>query len=311
MISHLLLAFFSLSAFLSGLWALRYGLRQLASKRVEDLLEKLVRTPTRGIFTGTIVTALMQSSAAVTAIAVGLVSSGSLTFRSALGIVLGANVGSTVTPQMMQLNLRWLVYPTLVVGLLGLLSRERKWRFSALAAVGFSAVYLGLETLENALAPLSKSPYFAELLRNSTFHLEGAILCGILASTLLQSSTATTLVTMALVHDSSISLTSAIAIVLGANIGTCLTSVIASIGQSRAAVQVALFHVLLNIFGVLAIWPWIHPFSRWLVRLDHHPEQVVANAHTLFNVFSTLLVWPFTRTYARFIERLLPNQMNS
>lgn len=298
----------SLTAFLGGLRLMRSGLEGMASGKLQTLLQKLVRTPTRGIVTGTLITSVLQSSAAVTAMTVGMVAGGSLAFRDALGVVLGANVGSTVTPQLLTLNLWAIVIPALFVGILGFISRKPKYRQGSMALVGFASIFIALQSLERALEPLTHTDWFTATIQAGAANPWTAALAGCLTSALIQSSTATTVITMAMAADHLIPIPSAICIVLGANVGTCATSIIAAIGQSKSAQRVALAHVLLNVFGVVATIPFIAGFTTMTGWFSVEPSQQIANAQTLFNVLCTLFVWPVTRPFAKFVERLLPNQ---
>lgn len=297
----------SLVTFLGALHLMRSGLEGMAGGRLPLVLNRIVRTPTRGILTGIVATGLLQSSAAVTAISVGMVAGGSLLFRDAVGVVLGANVGSTVTPQLLALNLWVLAVPAFLAGGIAYFSRRPRWRNPGLALVGFASVFVALQSLTLALDPLSRTAWFKELLGLAAASHGSALLAGMIASAIVQSSTATTVFTMALAADGVLPLTSAVAVVLGANVGTCLTSVIAAIGQSRSAQRVALTHVLLNVLGVLAVWPWLGLFADLMRATTANASQQIANAHTLFNVSCTLLVWPLTGRFAGFVERLLPD----
>jgi phosphate:Na+ symporter len=308
MATHLLIATLALVAFLAGLHYMRKGLEGMMAGRIHLWIDRLVHSPTRGILSGTIATGFLQSSSAVTAIAVGLVSSDSMTFRSALGLVLGANVGSTIAPQLLRFNLSLLAIPAMSLSIIGLVSRQQKWRAPAVACAGLATIVLALAELDHALAPLSHEPFFLGLLKHGTGNLLMAMGCGALASAVIQSSTATTLVTMSLANDHLLTVQGAVAIVLGANIGTCLTSVIAAIGQNKGAQQVALSHVLLNGLGVALALPFIPVFAHAMSGTTLLPAAIVANAHTLFNLLCTLLVWPFVSQYAHFVEWLLPNR---
>ncbi|WAH38542.1 Na/Pi cotransporter family protein [Alicyclobacillus dauci] len=301
----------SLVAFIGGLKVMRQGLEGLAEGRLAKWLQRLAQTPTRGILTGTVTTAVLQSSAAITAITVGLVAGRNLTFRNGLGIVLGSNVGSTLTPQILTLNLWSVVIPSLAVGILGFLTRKPTLRQPSQALVGFSCIFIALEALKVSLHPLTTSVWFRDALQLAGGHILIAILAGCAASALVQSSTATTIITMALASTHVIPTSGAIAIVLGANVGTCFTSVIAAIGESRQAQQVALAHVILNVFGVLAFVPVMGPFTSSMAHTSPDIAQQIANAHTVFNIVCTVLVWPFTRHFAHLIERLLPDELHA
>lgn len=307
----LLASALSLIGFLGGLKVMRDGLEGLGKGRLQQILHRFVRTPTRGILTGIVTTGLMQSSAAITAITVGMVASGSLAFRDALGVVLGANVGSTMMPLLLTLNLWGLVIPALGIGVLGFFSRRPRLKYPSMALTGFAAIFISLQALTVALHPVTQTPWFAKLLEFAGSRPLLAVLCGFAASALIQSSTATTVLTMALAADGLIPLTGAIAIVLGANVGTCATSVVAAIGQPRAAVQVALSHVLLNVGGVALVLPLLRPFAQLMMWLSPNVSQQIANAHTTFNLLSTLLVWPVTKSFADLVEWLLPNNQHA
>lgn len=305
----------AVAGFVSALSVMRIGLEGMAEGRLPRLLHKCAGTPTRGILTGTVVTAILQSSSAVTAITVGLVAGGNLAFRDAVGIVLGANVGTTFTSQLLTFDLWQLAVPSLALGLamvLGGASLRRQPMYNlGLAISGFAGILISLQVLVLALHPIAAMPWFADWLETAGDNPILAILTGCFASALLQSSTATTVITMALAMDQLIPLQGAIAIVLGANVGTCATSVIAAIGRPRAAQQVALAHVLLNVGGVLLAYPLLELFADLVELIGGSPSRQVANAHSLFNIVCTLLMWPFTRQFARLVERLLPAERRS
>ncbi|WP_206917410.1 Na/Pi cotransporter family protein [Alicyclobacillus suci] len=301
----------SLVAFIGGLKVMRHGLEGMAEGRLAIWVQRLAKTPTRGILTGTVTTAILQSSAALTAITVGLVAGKSLTFRSGLGIVLGANVGSTITPQVLNLNLWGIVIPSLGFGILAVLTRKPVLRRPGEGLIGFACIFIALQALKVSLHPLTTSHWFTHALSVAGGQTVLAMVAGCLTSAIVQSSTAVTILTMTLGSSGIIPMTGAVAIVLGANVGTCLTSIIAAIGESRQAQQVALAHVILNVIGALAFLPIIGPFTTMVGWLSQDPAQLIANAHTIFNIVCTVVVWPFTRQFAALIERLLPDELHA
>jgi phosphate:Na+ symporter len=301
----------SVVAFLGGLTLMRHGMSGMSRGRLTVLLKEIAKSPTRGILTGTIATAAVQSSAAITAITVGLVAGGSLSFRNGLGIILGSNVGSTITPQILTLNLWGVVIPSLIAGILGFFSRRKRFYYPSMALTGFASIFIALESLETSLKPLTSHPVFMHILSVAGKNVLIGMLAGCLVSALIQSSTATTVVTMALAADGAIHIEGAIAIILGANIGTCITSVIAAIGQSIAAKQVALAHVMLNLVGAFAFMPFLHPFAILIAWMSPNASQQIANAHTIFNLACTVFVWPITTKFASFIEQLLPDKIHA
>lgn len=312
MLWNLLAAAAAVLGFVSALRVMRIGLEGLAAGRLPAILNRCAGTPTRGVLTGTLVTAIVQSSAAVTAITVGLVAGGNLAFRDAVGIVLGANVGTTLTAQLLTFPLWNLAVPSLGVGLAGLgagrLRHNPSLLQGSLALCGFAGILISLEVLVAALHPVANLPWFVHWLETAGEEPWLALLTGCLASAMLQSSTATTVITMALATDGLVPIQGAIAIVLGANVGTCATSVIAAVGQPRPAQQVALAHVLLNVTGALAGVFLLEAFTHAVVWLGGEPDRQVANAHTVFNILCTLIAWPFTYRFAAAIEWLLPDE---
>jgi phosphate:Na+ symporter len=301
----------ALSAFLGGLYIMRSGLEGMGHGRLPSILHRFVSTPTKGIITGLLTTTLLQSSAAITAITVGMVASGSMVFRDAVGIILGSNVGSTITPQLLTLNLWIFVAPFLLIGIIGYVFGAKRFRHASMALVGFATIFVALQALSHALHPLAQTPWFRNLLAYAGHHVLLAILTGVVASAMIQSSTATTVITMALAMEFVIPLTGGIAIVLGANVGTCATSVLAAVGQTRPAQQVALSHVLLNVSGVLIMLPFMNSFTDLMAAFATNPAQQIANAHTAFNILSTLLVWPLASPFSRLVEVLLPDQRHA
>ncbi|MCL6516349.1 Na/Pi symporter [Alicyclobacillus sp.] len=306
MVLNLVIAAAALFVFIGGLRVMRSGLEAMVDSRLPALLHTLARTPGRGILTGVVITAAVQSSAAITAAAVGLVASGSMAFRDALGIVLGANVGSTVTPQLLTFDLTAAAVVTLFLGTAAWLLGGPRIRPLARALCGFSCIFIAIHALERALQPVAATAWFHGWLQETAGSPWLALVTGCLASGLVQSSTVVTVIAMALAADGALPVDAGIAIVFGANIGTCITSVIASIGQSRPAQQVALAHVLLNVGGALAFLPFLGPYTALMARLAEGAAQQIANAHTVFNLLCTLAVWPVAGPFARLVEWLLP-----
>ncbi|WP_206830900.1 Na/Pi cotransporter family protein [Alicyclobacillus fructus] len=307
MITHIVATCLSLVAFLGGLRLMRSGFERMAEGRLARLIRTAASTPTRGIVTGALSTALLQSSGAVTAITVGLVAAGSLDFASGLGLVLGANVGTTVTPQLLHLNLWGIALPALGIGMILSLSPRRGQRPLGEGLVGFACLFIALQALAAALRPLASAPFFRHILAASGHQILWAALAGCVLSALVQSSTATTLIAMALADGHMIPLAGGIAIALGANVGTCLTSILAAIGTPRPAQRIALAHVLLNALGVALALPILHPLTTAIAAVSPSPGQAVANANTAFNALCTLAAWPFTRSFAQLLTRMLPD----
>jgi phosphate:Na+ symporter len=305
--SVLLLAL-GLSGFLAGMWIMRTGMERMAVDKLPLIIKRFVKTPTRGLLTGTVLTALIHSSAGISIISIGLVSAGAMTFADSLGVILGTNIGTTVTTQLLSFNLDQLIIPSIVAGVLLSLFLRGKYKYIGLAVLGFAAIFLALELIERALAPLSQTVWFRDVLAVSSRHPLLGVLAGTVLTALITSSTATTMLTIVLAGQGLIDLPGAIAIIFGNNIGTCVTSVIAAIGTPLHAKRVALAHVILNVMGVLAFLPFLHGLAGLCRLFSAEIGVQVATSHLLFNLLSSLAVWPFTRQFATLVCWLMPER---
>lgn len=301
-----------LAIFVAGLAALRHGLQSVWSARTEAVLARLVKTPTRGFLTGIAATLLTQSSAAVTIMSMALVAAGALTFADTVGIVLGTNIGSTLTVGLLSFDLERFGPILAAGGVSGFLAarlflpRTCRQRASALAVslAGFGTLFAGFSLIESAVRPLAASPAIYQWLLLARTHPLLGVLAGTAATAMIGSSSASTAMVLALAQSSSFPLQASIALVLGNNIGTCVTAVLASLGGNRDVRRVAATHVLLNVAGAAVFLPLLTPFSD-LVRIlvDGRGTQVAA-AHFLYNVICSLAALPFARLIARGVTRL-------
>jgi phosphate:Na+ symporter len=291
-----------------GMRLLKTGLENAAGQGFKQAIQKLTTNPVNGMLTGTVITALIQSSTAVSVFSISLVNAKLMTFEQALGIILGTNIGSTVTAQLMAFDLQVLALPAIALGgFLFILSR-RSWRWLGLGLVGFGLVFLGIGAMAKGLEPLSSSPNFLGFLNHlGNNHLYG-VGAGAALAGLIHSSGVTTGMVIVLASQNMITLPTAIAIVLGANVGTCLTAILAAIGGDIGAKRVAVAHVLLNLVGVLVFLPFLTPYARMMTALSSDLGRQVANAHTFFNIFSSLAILPFISPFVRLIYTLVPDK---
>lgn len=293
-----------LAFLLYGMHILRFGLQAFAGDAFRSFLYHMTATPWRGFWSGTLATALLQSSTALTVMAVSFVDSGLIPFQNALGLILGSNIGTTVTTQLLALPLEPLIPYALLVGGLGYLFFPHRWRYLALSCLGLGMLFLALSLLESGMAPLAEMEWVQKALHQLGDHHIRGIIAGTLLSAVLHSSAATTGIVMILASDGWITLPTAIAFVFGANIGTCFTAVLASLATTRAAQRVAIFHVLLNLFGALLFLPFLTPLALFLQWTGLHISLQVANAHTLFNVISSLVALPLLPWATRLLQRI-------
>jgi len=284
---------------------LRQGLQSFAGLRLHQALLWMTATPWRGFWSGSISTALLQSSTALTVMAVSFVDAELLPFENALALILGSNIGSTLTNQLLAFPFDRVTPYIMILGALGYLFIPTRWRFLFLSIFGLGILFFALSLLEAGMAPLADRPLAQHFLRQlGDNHLQG-VLAGTVLSALLHSSSATTGIVMLLTQDGWITLPTALAFIFGANIGTCFTAVLAALGSSRAAQRVALYHVLLNVFGVLLFLPFVGPLASALTLMGGSLSRQVANAHTLFNLVSSLLAFPLLPWAARLLKKVL------
>ncbi|MEA4902123.1 Na/Pi symporter [Desulfitobacterium sp.] len=303
--SLLLAMLLGLFCLLYGMSILRLGLERFAADAFKRVLDKMTLTPWRGLWSGTAATALLQSSTALSVMTISFVDAGLIPFENALGLILGSNIGTTMTTQLLAFSLDSFIPYILLLGSLGFLFIPNRYRYLALSVFGLGLLFLALHLLKTGMAPLAEIPIVqAFLMQLGDHHFQG-VLAGTLLSALLHSSAATTGLVMLLTEGGYLTLPTALAFIFGANIGTCFTAVIASFVTNRAAQRVALFHVLLNVFGVLLFLPLLNPLAYLLEGLGGSLSRQVANAHTVFNLVSSLVVFPFLPLATRFLTRVL------
>jgi len=293
-----------LGLLLLGMHSLRQGLKSFAGSHLQSFLLWMTATPWRGFFSGIVVTALLQSSTALTVLVVSFVAANLISYRQALGLVLGSNIGSTVTTQLLAFPLEEYALSFMVIGTLGYLCLNTRYRYLALSLFGLGCLFFSLQVLETGMAPFAESERLTRALHQLGDHHFGGVIAGTVLAALLHSSSATTGIVMMLTGEGYLTLPAALAFVFGANIGTCVTAVIASLAASRAAQRVALFHVLLNVFGVLLFYPFLHPLAKGIEWLGGSAGRQIANAHTLFNLISSLVAMPFLPWAERLLLKL-------
>ena len=316
-----------LALFLYGMSMLGSGLEKLSGGRLEQTLEKLTNNVFKGVLLGALVTGAIQSSSATTVIVVGLVNARILKLRQAIGIIMGANIGTTVTAHILRLSdlssdnfFLMLLKPTTlapVVGIIGILmvmvGKKQKYKTLGEILLGFCILFTGMFNMEAAVSPLSESPEFAGLFASLSNPVIG-VLVGAGATTIIQSSAASIGILQALSSTGIITWSSAIPIILGQNIGTCITPILASIGASKNAKRTAAVHLSFNIIGtcvfliVIYTIQSISPFSFWDLPID---KGGIANFHTTFNVCVTLMFLPFVGLLEKLVIHLIPDQQTA
>jgi phosphate:Na+ symporter len=304
-----------LLALFGGTALLLYGIRlsgdsmqRALGGRLRQLLTVMSRTRLNAVLSGALVTAILQSSAATTLMLIGFVSAGLMPFRQTLGVILGADIGTTLTVQLIAFRIT--DYALLLVGIgfaVTFIARRPTPKDVGQAILGIGLMFLGLKLILDGVAPLKENPLALDLLRVATDTPILAVLVAAVFSALVTSSAATIGLALALAAQALISLPGAVAIVLGANIGTCATALAASIGATAEAKRVAVAHIAFKVLGAALLFPFIGPFADVVAASAADPARQVANAHTFFNLGISLIGLPFTPLAARVFETLVPD----
>ena len=327
-----------LAFFVYGMGLMSDGLQQIAGSRLKSVLSFMTKNRVFSIATGLMITAMIQSSSATSVMAVGFVNAGLLTLTQAIGVIFGANIGTTVTGQIVSLKLDDLALPSIIIAVAGLLVVKRAMARGALKTLlGFGLLFFGMSYMSHELKELSDNPEFVRLFSffdctpaaGSTMpfsHILGAVAVGTLCTMLVQSSSATIGITIALAESGVISVWTAVPIVFGDNIGTTVTAMLASIGTNANARRTALAHALFNIFGttvILTSFVWtvsvagveapayylaVDRFVSGNGLLGENPGRFVAMAHTLFNVTNVIVLTAFIPAIAWICEKVIPGQ---
>jgi Na/Pi-cotransporter len=249
---------------------------------------------------GGVATAIIQSSSAVTALTVALVESGTISFRSSLGVLVGANIGTTSTAWLVSLKLTS-IGPFFIVFGTVLSAIPTRFKMLGKAAFYFGFIFFSLDVVSFTLKPLAQSAAFAEVLSRASTPLMG-VLAGMLVTAVVQSSSITTGLCILLVQQNILGAAAAVPIVIGANIGTTVTGLVASIRMQRTARRVAVANLCFNVFGVLLFLPFLRSFAAWVVRFAEDPGMAVAWAQLIFNLVMSFAVLLVLRIFERRLE---------
>lgn len=298
-----------LGLFLYGMSLLSEGLQKVTGDKIQKILEMLTNRPVVGVAIGALITSLIQSSSATSVITIGLVNAGLLNLKQAISVIIGANIGTTVTAQIVSFRLEKYALPAIGIGvILSFLSKKRRFKYIGQIIFGFGILFLGLYTMSSAVKPLREYPPFINLLINISNNPFLGIVVATIFTALIQSSSATTTIIIALSLQGLIDLNSALPLILGSNIGTCFTAVLASTGSTITGKRVALSHLLFNIGGVLIFSLILNKFTSLVSLTSPHVPRQVANAHTLFNVFNSIIFLPFLSIFTKLIVKILPGE---
>ncbi|EEL83571.1 Na/Pi-cotransporter II-related protein [Bacillus cereus AH1271] len=299
-----------LGIFLFGIKYMGDGLQQAAGDRLRDILDRFTTNPLMGVLAGMLVTVLIQSSSGTTALTVGLVSAGFMTLRQAIGVIMGANIGTTVTAFIIGIKIGEYALPIMAVGaILLFFFKNKKVHSFGQVIFGFGMLFFGLELMSTGMKPLRSLESFQELMISMSDNPILGIVVGTVFTLIVQSSSATIGILQELFGQGAIDLKASLPVLFGDNIGTTITAVLAAIGTSIAARRAALVHVIFNIVGTVVFTILLIPFTNLIqyfqTSLNLNPEMTIAFAHGTFNVTNTLIQFPFIAVLAWIVTKII------
>ncbi len=317
-----------LALFIYGMGLMGDSLQKAAGDRLKGLLEFFTSNPITAIIVGAVTTAIIQSSSATTVMVVGFVNARLMTLTQAIGVIMGANIGTTITAQLIAFKLGDYAFLIVAIGFaITFFSRRKSHKHIGNVILGFGILFVGLNTMSHVLTPLADSPFFVRLITGLGHKPILGVLVGTIMTMVVQSSSATigvlqTLASQPVVVDGVIQalipFTTALPILFGSNIGTTITAVLASVGANITARRAAFAHVLFNILGTIVFLLILPLFGKLVLLMSPHSTNTVteatiisrqiANAHTLFNILNTLIWFPFIGFLAKLVVKVLPGE---
>lgn len=302
-----------LGLFLYGMNIMGAGLEKTAGRKLNKLIEVLTTNRLMAVLVGAVVTMIVQSSSATTVMVIGFVNAGLMSLSQAVGVIMGANIGTTITAQIIALNLTDYAPIAVAIGVaLWLASSKRRTKTIAEIFIGFGILFIGMDMMGGGLKPLANLPAFANLMTRLENPILGA-LAGLLLTTVVQSSSASIGLLQALAGEGLIGINIAFPILFGENIGTTTTALLSSIGANITAKRAAVVHFLFNLIGTIIFMTVLRIPVEWLVTLisPTNVQSQIANAHTLFNIINVLIQLPFAGFLVKAAEKLVPGTVDA
>ena len=311
MLAYFLAFLGGIALFMYGMQLMGDGLQKAAGAKLQKILEAMTGVLAMGILLGAVVTAVLQASGATTVMTVGLVNAGLLTLKQGFGIIMGANIGTTMTAQLIAFKLSDYITILIFIGfLMQLLARKSRTKYLGQVMLGFGILMLGMDMMGKAVMPLRNYSGFVHFIEVFSSNPLLGIGIGMIMTVLIQSSSATIGILIAMAGQGLIPLEGAIPVLLGDNIGTCITAVLASLRANLTAKRVAAAHVMFNVIGSI-IFVILMPFFIKFVLLvspDGDIARQIANAHSAFNILNTLLFMPFVNPFIKLVEKIVPGK---
>ncbi len=309
---------FGLALFLYGMNTMSEGLESVAGSKMKRIVELFTANPLVGILVGALVTAVIQSSSATTVMVIGFVNAGIMNLAQALSIIMGANIGTTITGQMVSFKLTALAPYAVVIGVFGQFffkNKSRKQKYFQIL-LGFGLLFMGMSTMSSSMAPLKQLPEFRNLISSLASPGFGNAILGVLLgaaiTAVIQSSSAVTAIIVAMATENTISIDAAFPIILGANIGTTVTAMLSSIGATKTAIKAAVMHLFFNVVGSIIFLMIFVVFREDAINVMHTlggtSERQIANTHTLFNIINTVMLFPFSKLIISFVNKIIPGK---
>lgn len=294
---------------LYGMYIMSEGLQKIAGHRLRSVLSTLTHNRFTALLVGALVTMLFQSSTATTVILVGLTSASIMSLKQTLGVILGADIGTTVTAQLIALKVTEISLPIVGIGaVIIFFTKQDNYRRIGQVMMGFGLLFLGLKIMADTMQPLKDEPFFRQMLMSASDYPLLAIVAAALFTFLIHSSAASLGVIMIMAIQDLVSLHSAIYLLFGANIGTSFTALLSSLGSPKEAQRVATAHFLFKVIGVLALLPFVNPYAYLMTQITANQGYQVANAHTFFNIGIAILFLPFVNQFAKLLQIILPDR---
>ncbi len=305
-IESLLTLLSGLAIFIFGIQFLSEGLEKVAGTRLLTFLEKVAGNRIKSLLFGAFSVGLLQSSGMLMVTMIGLINASMLTLEQAVGIMLGSEIGTTFTGQLVAFNLKGINLVFLVVGFyLTFVNQNKKWQLIGQPLFGIGLVFIGMKQMSTGGDGISQLPFFQNLLEILSHHLVLGVLAGSVFTAILNSSTAMTGLVIAMGKSNNISLLAAISLILGANIGSCITGWLASRKSSTNAKRASYAQIFINLGGVLLFLPFITPFANFIGNTSILLPRQIANAHTIFNIVVSVILLPFVKPLTKLVKKVI------
>jgi len=301
--------FGGLAIFIYGVHLLSEGLEKVGGSHILSLLEKSTNHPLKAGLFGMVATALMQSSGLLMVTMIGLINANLLTLQQAISIMLGQEIGTTITGQLVSFQIRGFNLIFLITGFyLIFFAKNRKLQLFGQPLFGFGVVFVGMSMMSKAGATVSQASFFQQSLLLMSQHIILGVVVGAVFTAAIQSSTAMTGLVIAMGTSNSITLQVAVAIILGANIGSCIMGWLAALQSGSSAKRASYSQIFMNIGGVLLFLPFVIPYTNFITTTSKELVRQIANAHTVFNVIVSVLMLPLVKPLAKFVEKIIPER---